>query len=46
MAGGVGDVELKNGNGVILQLHRVKVRAELSVNLVGVNITVDRAAGI
>lgn len=41
LAGGVGSAVLKNENGVILQLHGVKVGVELSVNLAGATITLD-----
>jgi hypothetical protein len=44
LAGGIGGVQLENGSGVILQLHGVKVGMELSLNLAGVTITMDRRA--
>jgi hypothetical protein len=42
LGGGVGGVQLENGSGVILQLHGVKVGMELSLNLAGITITMDR----
>jgi hypothetical protein len=41
VAGGAGGVQLQNANGVILQLHGVKVGVELSASVGGVTITMD-----
>lgn len=41
LAAGAGVVRLQNASGVILQLHGVKVGAELSANLSGVTISMD-----
>jgi hypothetical protein len=41
LAGGAGAVQLENADGVILQLHGVKLGVELSVNLTGVTITMQ-----
>jgi hypothetical protein len=41
LVGGGGGVQLQNANGVILQLHGVKVGVELSANVSGVTITME-----
>jgi hypothetical protein len=41
LAGGVGGVMLQQADGVMLQLHGVKVGVEVSANMAGVTITMD-----
>jgi hypothetical protein len=41
LAGGAGGVQLQNANGVILQLHGVKVGVELSASVSGVQVTME-----
>jgi hypothetical protein len=41
LASGVGGVMLQQADGVMLQLHGVKVGVEVSANMAGVTITMD-----